>query len=159
MPHRTLARRRDNDLSARNGLRFHGLWVSLLLVSLGLQFRRPQNTFLSAEIYREMAKVATEDTWGAIMLVLGTCRILAILYALANGDQLRSALSSAVLSGFSSALWFKIGLLFYAVNPYGWSCLAAMTFFLHDATTCIYTARIAGTTSRRIVVNGPRNLS
>ena len=149
--------RRENDQTARTTLRIHGLILAGLMTFVGIQFLRPEETFVTQQIYAEMARTASENTWGALLFVVGSLRILAILYGFAQGQLATPpAYASSFMAGISCAIWGKIAVLFYLVNPIGWSCLCATALALLDASTCIMVARIAATTSRSVLVNGDR---
>lgn len=145
--------RRESELTARNTLRVHGIIIASFMALIGIQFLRPEKTFATAPIYDVMAQWAREETWGAILLVVGSARLLLIFYGIVSFNY-RSQISSACASFASAAVWFAMAIVFYEANPWGWSCVGTLCFTFLDGSTSVMVARIAGATKGRVLHGG-----
>jgi hypothetical protein len=143
--------RTKRELTARTVLRVHGVIFSAMLIALGIQFLRPEKTFMGP-IYAEMAKVASENLWAGTMLTVGAARLSVIIYGATQngGEKPISPLASAFMTGLSGIIWLAMAFVFSRVNPLGWSLIAATGLACCDMATCIMVSGIAGTASGRV---------
>jgi hypothetical protein len=143
--------RTKRELTARTVLRVHGVIFSLMLIALGVQFLRPEKTFMGP-IYAEMAKVASENLWAGTMMVVGSVRLSVIIYGATQngGEKPISPLASAIMTCLSAIIWTAMAFTFHTVNPLGWSLIAATGLACCDWATCIMVSGIAGDASGRV---------
>lgn len=148
--------RTRRELAARTVLRVHGVIFSLMLVALGIQFLRPEKSFMGP-VYAEMARVASENLWAGTMLAVGSARLSVIVYGATQngGERPISPLASAIMTGLSGVLWLAMAFTFFNANPLGWSFIAATGLACCDMATCIMVSGIAGTASGRVRYGRP----
>jgi hypothetical protein len=141
----TIIVRNERDYDIRTALRVHGLWLSGGMTLIGLQFLRPENTFI-APIYREMQRIAPEWAWGCLMVAVGLPRFILILQGMwrQSGGVTVPAVPIVILTAISSLMWLALAVLFGNANPIGWSCIAASILTGLDGSTCILVSRVAG---------------
>lgn len=135
--------------------RVHGIINSVLMVCIAVQLLRPAKTFLTSDIYRVMGKVASEETWGIVMFVVGAMRVTAILISITKPLNSRAMSASFFLTFVSVGIWLGMSSAFYAANPFGISCLAFLALAAHDGTNFDLVAKLTGVTQGRERTSGP----
>ncbi len=141
----TVITRNEREFDIRTALRIHGLWLSGGMTMLGLQFLRPETSF-NIMIYAEMRRWASEDLWGMAMVLVGLPRFILIIIGIwkQNGNEVVPPVAIVFLTLGSSLIWAAMAVLFFKVNPLGWSCIGTFILFGLDCSTCVIVAKAAG---------------
>jgi hypothetical protein len=120
-----------------------------MLLGLARQLLRHEVNF-EFPIYRVLAQLASEETWGSAMLLVGLGRVLALVF---NGTfQPINRISPVVrsgLAGLSAFVWFALALGFYMANPNGVSVITYTGLMVSDIGLCIIIARESGAAYER----------
>jgi uncharacterized membrane protein len=140
---------RENEVHARTNARLHGSINSGFMLAMGIQLMRVEKTFLTSPIYEVMAKVASEEMWGIILIVVGSLRLFVILFSIKNNMNSHVMGASFVFTFISMGIWLAMSAAFWVVNPLGLSCLAYMAFAFHDGANFSLVAKMTGITKGR----------
>jgi len=84
-------------------------WVlALMMLSWGLVLAEPVKTFELTPIYLGLARIASEETWSVICLLIGSVRLFALMM---NGAWPTITLPLRTIMAFSSCFfWFQVSL-------------------------------------------------
>ena len=88
-----------------------GVWI----LFWGLLLAMPFNTFEVSTTYLFMARIASEETWGAIFVAIGSVQVVAVI-ARRSAPMWLAALASA-------SLWAIMANMFWISNPWAFSPL------------------------------------
>jgi hypothetical protein len=137
---------RTAEFESRKALRVHGLALAFYMTIIGIGFLRGHPMLGTTPVYEALDDAASPLSWGIALTGIGVIRMIGILLAIQINDNPKPSVFTSVMTGLASALWAFMAYVYF-VFASGGSSLALLAFI--DASTCVYAARMSGTTSGR----------
>jgi hypothetical protein len=135
-------------------------WVKAsVALAMGIQLLQPVSLFSAYPVYRVMEAMADENTWGWLLVGIGSLRLLALGINgtfHAYGLHTLTPLVRAALSFLSAGVWFAFALGYWVALSGGVGFIMAGGLMLCDIGLCLNIAREAGAADQRSRSNGIR---
>lgn len=117
-------------------------WALGVVIFLwGVILLNNETLFSDGISYSEIARTASQETWGAICLALGLVRLLVLLI---NGAWRRSPHARALVAFLSCFFWFQVSMGMAAAGTWSTGLAVYPVFLILDALNVIFALGEAG---------------